>query len=156
MEIQSEEECLGNEEDAYTCDEDGILGSKDVSVYTTRRYIPSKKDGLYPPSNKLNSILPKCYKDIKFPSPKIDLLHEETLFYIFYCIPNEEIQAEAFKALTLKRYFFHVQMNSFVVFAGEAVPDGSKRQITYFDPEIWEKFCKEVTFDQEFVDNLRQ
>ncbi|KAM0687686.1 hypothetical protein COBT_001071 [Conglomerata obtusa] len=139
---------LGPKDDGYQCDEP-------LDTIPAKFKTHTNNESLYPTSHALESIIPKCYFNVIKMNPPVNYLHEETLLYIFYNCPGDNIQLEAFKALVERKYFFHVKMNFFVTFVGDKIADGSKRKVTVFDCYTWTKECIEIIFDKEFVDQLR-
>ncbi|KAM0679218.1 hypothetical protein BDAP_000085 [Binucleata daphniae] len=133
--------------DTYNCDS---------STPQPVHFEPQETSSLYKDGFSLDKIIPKCYKDLRKILPRIDYLHEETLFYIFYNCPGSDLQYEAYKMLVSnKKYYFHVKMNFFVTFQGDKNADGSKRKVTYFDCYKWSKDTIDVIFNKEFTDHLR-
>ncbi|KAM0676347.1 hypothetical protein GVAV_000312 [Gurleya vavrai] len=147
--MQDDQYFLGSDQDGYQCEEP-------LTTHKNDSYSQQPcQNSIYRHPNILDSIIPKCYRDLIKKQPRIDYLHEETLFYIFYNCPGDSVQIQAYKALIERQYYFHVKMNFFISFSGEKIADESKRKITYFDCYLWSKDYIEVTFDKEFVDQLR-
>lgn len=113
----------------------------------------------------LERILHPCYANVASANPKFTLLHEETLFYIFYMYPGDRMQESAFCMLLDLGYFFCTMLKCFVSFtekhvaeqlvAGRSILDNKKHKIVIFDPFCWEKLTKEVIYDVDFVSSLK-
>lgn len=117
----------------------------------------------YQPS-VLSKMLPSCYPRkpsegifrINIDDMKVENLHEETLFYIFYSFPNDELQLKAYKDILRRKYNFCKLYKCFVTFNTPAVADNVKRTIVMFDPFTWTKISTEVMFDDKFVESLEK
>ncbi|TBT96605.1 hypothetical protein CWI37_2884p0010, partial [Hamiltosporidium tvaerminnensis] len=114
----------------------------------------SRSEHIFPKESLLSQVLPSCYTEFAPISPKIELLHEETLFYIFYSFNDENLRLQAFNTLIKKNYLYSSKINCFVL-ATKNIPDNSKKNILIFDPLKWEKVMKEIIYDEEFVNSLK-
>eukprot|EP00866_Antonospora_locustae_P001367 jgi/Antlo1/1367/1210 len=118
-----------------------------------------------PEDRVLERILHPCYANVVCANPKLTLLHEETLFYIFYMYPGDRMQESAFFMLLDLGYFFCTTLKCFVSFtekhiaeqltSGRSILDNKKHKIVIFDPFCWEKLTKEVVYDSDFVNSLK-
>lgn len=110
----------------------------------------------------LSRMLPGCYPrsasegmfKVSIKDMKMENLHEETLFYVFYSFPGDELQTRAYNNILRRKYVFCRLYKCFVALNAPAVPDGAKRSITMFDPFSWARISKDVVFDDRFVGSL--
>lgn len=132
-----------------------------VSIVREKKY--QDPSTYYPPSLLLR-MLPNCYPKapnegifkVNIEDMKMDNLHEETLFYIFYSFPNDKLQVKAYDNILKRKYIFCKVYKCFVVFNFPLVADHVKRPIVMFDPFSWSKVSTEVVFDEKFVRSLER
>lgn len=133
----------------------------DLSAFTVNNF--EKEYMNYPPASKLydypelhlDVLSPKCYRTIQEQEIKLELYHEETLFYIFYTYTETVVQIEAYNLLISKGYFFSSIYKCFINFDGKKDIDNQNRKIIIFDPFYWKKIEKTVVFDKEFVESIK-
>ncbi|ORD95676.1 hypothetical protein HERIO_2307 [Hepatospora eriocheir] len=101
----------------------------------------------------LSRALPKCYTEFNFDNIKFNSLNEQTLFYIFYAIPNSQIQIDAFNEL-INRDFYYSKTLEMFCYLKNPQADYSNKSIEVFNPIKWEKETKTILFDSKFIDNL--
>ncbi|EJW02585.1 hypothetical protein EDEG_03007 [Edhazardia aedis USNM 41457] len=152
---QREKNLLGPANESYQCNESRPHKAEELQDYIHFDKVPDENSTLFSSETYALTIIPKSYYEIKKPVAKIEQLHEETCFYIFYNLPGDEFQLQAYKSLIKRGFFFHVKMYCFVTFNGSRVADNSKRKITYFDYDKWVKEEAIVVFDQEFISYLK-
>lgn len=99
-------------------------------------------------------LLPECYSTFTFNNLDTKNFHEESLFFIFYALPESELQLNAYNELINKGYSYSKAMNAFVFCGDTKAADNKKRSILVFDPFRWEKVHREVLFDDAFVEGL--
>ncbi|ELA41590.1 uncharacterized protein VICG_01338 [Vittaforma corneae ATCC 50505] len=99
-------------------------------------------------------LLPECYSAFTFNNLDVKNFHEETLFFIFYALPESELQVKAYNELIIKGFAFSKTLNAFVFFADPKIADNKKRSILVFDPFLWEKVYRETVFDEKFISTL--
>lgn len=104
----------------------------------------------------VNRLIPECYSTFTFNNLNVKNFHEETLFYIFYALPESELQVKAYNELISKGYLFSKLLDAFVFFSDLKIADNKKRNILVFDPFSWEKSHKEIVFDEKFIGSLEQ
>ncbi|WUR05037.1 general negative regulator of transcription [Vairimorpha necatrix] len=128
------------------------LESEDLEEMIKLTLSQSYKDSstYYKPS-QLSQIIPECYKIINFDDKKFDLYNEETLFYIFYSFPNDEIQKQAFLGLIKRGYVYSKFYRCFVLLQEKVEVDNSKHVLSMFDPFNWSMIKREVLYDEKFV-----
>lgn len=102
----------------------------------------------------VNRLKPQCYTSFSPANINILNLHEETLFYIFYALPESELQLNAYNSLIKKGYLYSRQLEAFVMLMSSKVVDGKKKNIVLFDPCEWKKMSKDVVFDDKFIGSL--
>ncbi|KCZ74547.1 hypothetical protein H311_04486, partial [Anncaliia algerae PRA109] len=102
----------------------------------------------------LEKLIPQSYTKIDCKMPLLNSLHEETLFYIFYMYPKDKVQENAFYSLLDMGYKYCTVLKNFIYFSDEVVVDNKKRKVVLFDPFLWEKVTKDVTFDKDFISSL--
>ncbi|CAD24975.1 GENERAL NEGATIVE REGULATOR OF TRANSCRIPTION [Encephalitozoon cuniculi GB-M1] len=135
--------------------------SEILSIVREKKY--QDPSTYYPPS-LLSRMLPNCYPrapnegifKVNIEDMKMDNLHEETLFYIFYSFPNDRLQIKAYDNILKKKYVFCKMYKCFVTFNSPATADHVKRSIVMFDPFSWSKVSLEVVFDEKFVRSLEK
>lgn len=108
----------------------------------------------YAESN-IETVSPTCYSMVQRPELKLELYHEETLFYVFYTYTETATQVKAYNLLISKGYWFSTIYKCFVLFTGQKVCDNTSRKILIFDPFYWKKIEKNVVFDKSFVDSIK-
>lgn len=108
----------------------------------------------YPEPN-LDTLSPICYGTVQQPELKLELYHEETLFYIFYTYTETSAQLKAYNLLIEKGYLFSTTFKCFILFTGKKICDNTNRKIIVFDPFYWKKIEKSVIFDKSFVDSIK-
>ncbi|OMJ15406.1 putative NOT transcription complex subunit VIP2 [Smittium culicis] len=109
-------------------------------------------------------ILPQCYSYTLPPTvdSKINLVTEETLFYIFYSMPKDELQLVAAEELYKRQWRFHKELRIWITKDPEAQvssrnAQGEQGVFIVFDPTIWEKVKKDIIFlprNQMLMTNL--
>jgi CCR4-NOT transcription complex subunit 2 len=111
---------------------------------------PSKREPEY--------YIPMCYymqSPLQSPLLKITLFSEETLFYIFYSMPRDLLQAVASNELYKREWRYHKELKLWIT----RVPNTDSQKTTthergsfiYFDPGSWEKVRKDnvlLAYDQ--------
>jgi CCR4-NOT transcription complex subunit 2 len=125
---------------------------------------PHRDPGTYYPEPAVSRMLPSCYPKsnsdgvfrINVEAINIDNLHEETLFYVFYSFPGDEMQMKAYNKILEHRYLFCRLYKCFVTVSAPLVADGVRRPIVMFDPFTWSKISKEVLFDDKFINSLER
>lgn len=99
-------------------------------------------------------LLPECYSTFTFNNLDVKNFHEETLFFIFYALPESDLQLNAYNELISKGYLFSKTLDAFVFSGDVKVADNKKRNVLVFDPFQWEKVHREIVFDESFVSGL--
>lgn len=99
-------------------------------------------------------LLPDCYSTFTFNNLNVKNFHEETLFFIFYALPESELQVKAYNELISRGFLFSKTLDAFVFFTDSKLADNKKRNVLVFDPFLWEKAHKDIVFDEEFVSSL--
>ena len=101
---------------------------------------------------------PSCYqvRQVAPASSKILMLTEETLFYIFYCMPGDELQDHAAKELHRRNWRYHKELKIWLT-KDPNIPDSvftqtsqyEKGVYVFWDIQHWCKVSKEflVYFD---------
>ncbi|OLY78546.1 General negative regulator of transcription subunit 2 [Smittium mucronatum] len=96
-------------------------------------------------------ILPSCYSNISPPSveSKIPLVTEDTLFYIFYSMPKDELQLMAAEELYKRQWRFHKDFHFWLTKDPESQPTSRSSQgeqgiFIVFDPITWEKTKRDI------------
>lgn len=125
----------------------------DEMVYMVSRKPYKDKNAYYPPK-LLAQIIPECYTNIIFNANKFHSYSEETLFYIFYAFPGDDLQKKAFRALLDRGYVYSKLYKNFVLLEGHA--DNKKQNVIMFDPFIWNKVNREILYDDKFVASLEK
>lgn len=133
----------------------------DLSLFTASNFETENMN--HPPNSRLydytelhlNILSLNCYRSIQEQEIKLELYHEETLFYIFYTFTESDIQIDAYNLLISKGYSFSTIYKSFISFGGNKTIDNQNRKITIFDPHYWKKIEKTVVFDKEFVESIK-
>lgn len=104
----------------------------------------------------VSRLLPDCYSTFTFNNLNVKNFHEETLFFIFYSLPESELQIKGYNELINRGYRFSKTLDAFVFFNDPKIQDNKKRTILVFDPFSWEKIHKEIVFDNEFISGLEE
>ncbi|KAJ1958208.1 transcriptional regulator, partial [Dispira parvispora] len=100
--------------------------------------------------------LPACYQ-VRPRRPALERLErftDETLFYIFYTMPQDELQERAAQELYRRNWRYHIAMklwltkDTSVTESSEGrefikTPVGEEALYYFFDPSTWQKVCKE-------------
>jgi hypothetical protein len=115
---------------------------------------PYKNKNDYYPPKLLAQIIPECYTNIPFKLDKFSNYSEETLFYIFYAFPCEEIQIKAYDDLLQREFAYSKLHKNFMTLGEEKTADNKKHTLTMFDPFIWSKVTREILFDEKFISTL--
>lgn len=100
------------------------------------------------------SLIPSCYKNVQRPNINVELLHEETLFYIFYNLIGEKIQNDAYKELIQRNYFYHQKVDFFVMLNNPKIVDNKRHVVCFFNCYTWKKENVALWFDNEFIEAL--
>ncbi|AFN82428.1 general negative regulator of transcription [Encephalitozoon romaleae SJ-2008] len=132
-----------------------------LSIVREKRY---QDPSTYYPQSLLSRMLPNCYPKapnegifkVNIEDMKMDNLHEETLFYIFYTFPNDKLQVKAYDNILRRKYIFCRMYKCFVTFNAPPIADHVKRSIVMFDPFSWSKVSIEVVFDERFIRSLEK
>ncbi|ADM10957.1 general negative regulator of transcription [Encephalitozoon intestinalis ATCC 50506] len=135
--------------------------SEILSVVQAKKY---QDPSTYYPQSPLSRMLPNCYPKapnegifkVNIEDMKMDNLHEETLFYIFYTFPGDKLQTKAYDNILKRKYIFCRMYKCFVTFNSPAIADHVKRLIVMFDPFSWSKVSIEVVFDEKFIRSLER
>lgn len=147
--------------------EDEIVNENQVlsmilSKYTLKSF-ENNQEKQYPtlplynyPEPHLDLLSPICYGSIKNQKMKLELYHEETLFYIFYTYTETPVQIDAYNLLISKGYYFSTSLKCFFTFTGKKIVDNTSRKIVIFDPFEWKKEEKSVVFDKEFIESIKE
>lgn len=101
-------------------------------------------------------LLPDCYSAFTFNNLNVKNFHEETLFFIFYALPESELQVRAYNELISKGYFFSKTLDAFVFCGDVKSGESKKKNVLMFDPFLWEKVHKEILFDDAFISGLER
>lgn len=107
------------------------------------------------PEVHIDNLSPICYNSIQDQKIKLNLYHEETLFYIFYTYTETDVQKQVYNLLITKGYWYCTIYKCFICFDGKKIIDNQNRKISIFDPFHWKKIEKNVNFDKEFVDSIK-
>jgi len=106
------------------------------------------------PFASIKRLLPECYKHTKPGAISISLLHDETLFYVFYNLTESKLQVQAYNELLKRGYFYSLALDRFVIFNCPKIEDSKRKAITVFQPLEWKKEVVEVVFTENFVNTL--
>ena len=97
--------------------------------------------------------LPMCYY-MQPPALKTGHLSKfqlETLFYIFYALPKDELQAYAAQELYSRDWRYHVDLKLWFKRASPVdVPNANGTQYIYFDINSWERRIFNGSMHQNF------
>ena len=135
---------------------------KEMVANATNRHYPSQQSSQQ--QSLLSKMLPSCYPKasvegtfkVNIQDMNMDNLHEETVFYIFYSFPGDELQLKAYNNIIKRKYMFCKIYKCFVFLTTSAVVDHIKRSIVMFDPYTWSKVSVEVSFDEKFIRSLEK
>ncbi|KAF9764921.1 putative NOT transcription complex subunit VIP2 [Nosema granulosis] len=127
----------------------------DEMAYMVCRKPYNDKYSYYPPK-LLAQIIPDCYKNIVFNADKFNSYNEETLFYLFYAFPCDELQIKAFRTLLERGFAYSKLYKNFVVMDDLKTIDNRKHNVVMFDPFIWNKVTREIVYDEKFVSSLER
>ncbi|ELA48425.1 hypothetical protein VCUG_00034 [Vavraia culicis subsp. floridensis] len=141
----TDEESVENNLNIYTL--------QNIENYALKEY-PTLPLYEYPEPN-LDTLSPICYSTVQKPELKLELYHEETLFYIFYTYTETSAQIKAYNLLIAKGYSFSTIYKCFMLYTGKKIVDNANRKIVIFDPFYWKKIEKNVVFDKNFVDSIK-
>lgn len=151
--FQSLEQALGQTEEANKINSEG---KQDDGKATS-----TKQSGINEVSYKqikskriLSRLLPECYTTFEFKNVNLKNLHEETLFFIFYSLPESDLQLRSYNELIYRGYVFSKTLDQFVFVNDQIIADNKRKTVAAFDPLNWEKVAKEVIFDSSFVNGL--
>ena len=78
----------------------------------------------------------------------------ETLFYIFYALPKDVLQAYAAQELYSREWRYHVDLKLWFKRAGPAESTGSGMQYIYFDINSWERRLFNGSMNQNITSGL--
>ncbi|KAJ2548721.1 transcriptional regulator [Coemansia sp. RSA 1933] len=112
--------------------------------------------GLIEPDYKL----PSCYNACNPPPPmtKISSVTDETLFYIFYTMPRDELQLAAAEELNRRQWRYHKEMRLWLTKDPDSqpiarTPRGEQSVFIFFDPGVWQKVKKESLVLYEMLED---
>ncbi|KAJ2843790.1 transcriptional regulator, partial [Coemansia erecta] len=112
--------------------------------------------GLIEPDYKL----PSCYNACNPPPAmtKIQSVTDETLFYIFYTMPRDELQLAAAEELYRRQWRFHKEMRLWLTKDPDSqptarTPRGEQSVFIFFDPGAWQKVKKELLVLYEMLED---
>ncbi|KAJ1906340.1 transcriptional regulator [Coemansia sp. IMI 209127] len=112
--------------------------------------------GLIEPDYKL----PSCYNACNPPPAmtKIQSVTDETLFYIFYTMPRDELQLAAAEELYRRQWRFHKEMRLWLTKDPDSqptarTPRGEQSVFILFDPGAWQKLKKELLVLYEMLED---
>ncbi|EMD39642.1 hypothetical protein CERSUDRAFT_71526 [Gelatoporia subvermispora B] len=96
--------------------------------------------------------LPGCY-NVQPPPPtpgKVAAFSDETLFFMFYASPRDQLQEIAAQELFGRNWRFHKELRLWITketgtTPSQKVAGGEHGTYSYWDPENWEKSRKEMT-----------
>lgn len=102
--------------------------------------------------------LPECYKMVNITSPavKIPLFSDATLFYIFYNIPQDNLQELAAQHLLIRNWKYYIPFKLWFLPDAETdpIPRGNGFELTdclIFDIKIWKTRTETFTVLPEYV-----
>ncbi|KAJ1720604.1 transcriptional regulator [Coemansia erecta] len=116
----------------------------------------SQSYGLIEPDFKL----PACY-NASHTQPAITKMSsflDETLFYIFYTMPRDELQLAAAEELYRRQWRYHKEMRLWLTKDPESQPTartqrGEQGIFVFFDPSVWQKVKKEFMVFYEHLED---
>ncbi|KAJ2042073.1 hypothetical protein H4S04_007489 [Coemansia sp. S16] len=104
--------------------------------------------------------LPSCYNASQPPPAitRIQLFSEETLFYIFYTLPREELQLVAAEELYRRQWRYHKELHLWLTKDPDTqptarTPRGEQSMFIFFDPGVWQKVKKEFLVIYEMLED---
>eukprot|EP00127_Corallochytrium_limacisporum_P000041 Clim_evm20s2 gene=Clim_evmTU20s2 len=121
----------------------------------------SPYSGSLPRPRDLEFALPSCYA-IREPIPsalgKIKLFSDETLFYIFYCMPRDKLQIVAAHELYNRDWRYHKEKKLWFTRVSGSVTETTetyeKGTYIYFDVNLWQKVQKDLVLMYEHLEEL--
>lgn len=92
--------------------------------------------------------IPSCYMRAPIPLKEwqIKKFKEETLFYIFYSMPRDQLQFIAARELISRNWLYHKEQKIWFIQAsnGDISQAGDKKNtFVYFDPTLWKTLSKD-------------
>ncbi|KAJ1869568.1 transcriptional regulator, partial [Coemansia sp. S17] len=86
------------------------------------------------------------------------LFSEETLFYIFYTLPREELQLVAAEELYRRQWRYHKELHLWLTKDPDTqptarTPRGEQSMFIFFDPGVWQKVKKEFLVIYEMLED---
>ncbi|KAJ1773982.1 transcriptional regulator [Coemansia sp. RSA 1843] len=112
--------------------------------------------GLIEPDYKL----PSCYNACNPPlaMTKIPSVTDETLFYIFYTMPRDELQLAAAEELYRRQWRYHKELRLWLTKDPDSqpiarTPRGEQGVFIFFDPGVWQKIKKEFLVLYEMLED---
>jgi CCR4-NOT transcription complex subunit 2 len=107
--------------------------------------------------------LPACYTGIRLAtSPQLfNQLSDETLFYIFYAMPQDVLQTFAASYLFAREWRFHRELRVWLCRAPGIEPSQKTAQFergtfVIFDPLTWKKETKEMLLQYDLLEDRKQ
>ncbi|KAJ2814149.1 transcriptional regulator [Coemansia sp. 'formosensis'] len=88
----------------------------------------------------------------------MQLFTEETLFYIFYTMPREEMQLVAAEELYRRQWRYHKELHLWLTKDPDTqptarTPRGEQSVFIFFDPGVWQKVKKEFLVIYEMLED---
>ncbi|KAJ2579160.1 transcriptional regulator, partial [Coemansia sp. RSA 1836] len=112
--------------------------------------------GLIEPDFKL----PPCYNASQPPHAvtRMPSFTDETLFYMFYTMPREELQLAAAEELYRRQWRYHKELRLWLTKDPESqptarTPRGEQSVFIFFDPGVWQKVKKEFLVMYEMLED---
>ncbi|KAJ1819593.1 transcriptional regulator [Coemansia sp. RSA 2599] len=104
--------------------------------------------------------LPECY-NATHPQPavtKITSFLDETLFYVFYTMPRDELQLAAAEELYRRQWRYHKELRLWLTKDPDSQPTartqrGEQGVFIFFDPGVWQKVKKEFMVLYEHLED---
>ncbi|KAJ2497154.1 transcriptional regulator, partial [Coemansia sp. RSA 2049] len=116
----------------------------------------SQAYGLIEPDYKL----PSCYNACNPPPAmtKIPYLTDDTLFYMFYTMPHDELQLVAAEELYRRQWRYHKELRLWLTKDPDSqpvarTPRGEQSVFIFFDPTVWQKVRKEFLVLYEMLED---
>ncbi|KAJ2735388.1 transcriptional regulator [Coemansia sp. BCRC 34962] len=104
--------------------------------------------------------LPSCYNASQSPPAvtRIQVFSEETLFYIFYTMPRDELQLVAAEELYRRQWRYHKELHLWLTKDPDTqptarTPRGEQSVFIFFDPGVWQKVKKEFLVIYEMLED---
>ncbi|KAJ1824945.1 hypothetical protein GGH91_001684 [Coemansia sp. RSA 2671] len=104
--------------------------------------------------------LPSCYNASQSPPAvtRIQVFSEETLFYIFYTMPRDELQLLAAEELYRRQWRYHKELRLWLTKDPDTqptarTPRGEQSVFIFFDPGVWQKVKKEFLVIYEMLED---